>query len=544
MTFLPIVERELRVAARKPGTFWVRVAAALVVTLIGSTMLFLFGFGGSPMGPPGAPIFSTLSQLSLFAAAAAGLFLTSNALSEEKREGTLGFLFLTDLRGYDVAGGKLLASSLRGFYALLGTFPILAMTILAGGVENAWFWRTCLGLVNVLFWSLACGLFVSALSRDDQKAMAGTLFLLAGLWMGGPCLDGAIAHVRGRALQPFWSLTSPAYVVGAALAPRRSGFWPGLLVTQMMSWGLLAATSALVPRTWRERPREWAGHTLRELLAFGPAGRQRRRRRKWLARNPIAWLAGREAWPASVLWVAWLGLAAGYGIDAARHGGLHALSDWMTWFRLAKLGLFIGAAAQAGRFFAEARRSGWLELWLVSPLRPRQLVGGQWRAWLGACALPLTAFAALFGLACVWAKALVWGVLPFGSSSASFGPPALCAAASAVDMLADLAALAWVGLWMGLTSKNATRAALRTLAYTLVIPWLAIILLFVLGAVGLDNIGFFKRVTFPPWWSVWCNAVVATIPATLVLVKDAALILWARHRLYHAMVRRAAGDSH
>jgi hypothetical protein len=239
--------------------------------------------------------------------------------------------------------------------------------------------------------------------------------------------------------------------------------------------------------------------------------------------------------------VVWLGLAAGYGIDAARSGGLHGLSDWMIWFQLAKFGLFIGAAAQAGRFLAEARRNGWLELWLVSPLRPRQLVWGQWRAWLGAYAMPLAAFAALFGLAYVLAKTLAWGVLPFGPSSASFGPPALCAAASAVDMLADLAALGWVGLWMGLTSKNATRAALRTLVYTVVIPWLAIILLFILGAVGLEKVPFFHRMTFPPWWGLWSTAIVATLPAALVLVKDVALILWARHRLYHAMARQAAG---
>jgi len=31
-----------------------------------------------------------------------GVFLTSDCLSEEKREGTLGLLFLTDLKGFDI----------------------------------------------------------------------------------------------------------------------------------------------------------------------------------------------------------------------------------------------------------------------------------------------------------------------------------------------------------------------------------------------------------------------------------------------------------
>ena len=34
MTFLPIVARELRVAARKRSTFWLRVIAALVSLVI------------------------------------------------------------------------------------------------------------------------------------------------------------------------------------------------------------------------------------------------------------------------------------------------------------------------------------------------------------------------------------------------------------------------------------------------------------------------------------------------------------------------------
>ena len=115
MTFLPIMDRELRVAARKRSTFWLRVVAALVSLVIGGGMLLLSLAGVFPTATLGGVLFSTLTWLALGAALSAGLFFTSDSLSEEKREGTLGFLFLTDLRGYDVAGGKLLATSLRGF---------------------------------------------------------------------------------------------------------------------------------------------------------------------------------------------------------------------------------------------------------------------------------------------------------------------------------------------------------------------------------------------------------------------------------------------
>ena len=59
----------------------------------------------------GTGIFGVLKWMGMIYACGAGVFLTADCLSEEKREGTLGLLFLTDLRGHDVALGKLLATS-------------------------------------------------------------------------------------------------------------------------------------------------------------------------------------------------------------------------------------------------------------------------------------------------------------------------------------------------------------------------------------------------------------------------------------------------
>src|SRR4051812_18466902 len=111
MTFLPIVDRELRVAARKPNTFRVRMMAALVAVAVGGGLFALSQLrtrvGG---GSSGTTLFTVLTWLGLVGALGAGLFFTADCLSEEKREGTLGFLFLTDLRGYDVVLGKLVVS--------------------------------------------------------------------------------------------------------------------------------------------------------------------------------------------------------------------------------------------------------------------------------------------------------------------------------------------------------------------------------------------------------------------------------------------------
>ena len=114
---------------------------------------------------------NVLKWIAFIFACAAGIFLTSDSLSEEKREGTLGLLFLTDLRGHDVVLGKLLATSLRTFYSLLAIFPVMAFSFVLGGVAAEDFRHTLLALCNALFFSLALGMAVSVISRDSNKAM-------------------------------------------------------------------------------------------------------------------------------------------------------------------------------------------------------------------------------------------------------------------------------------------------------------------------------------------------------------------------------------
>src|SRR2546423_1576226 len=122
MTFLPIVDRELRVASRRRGTFWIRTSMGLVAIGLG-TFLYLANID-SPPQLLARRIFFGLTVLSMFFSLFAGRRLTADCLSEEKRQGTLGLLFLTDLKGYDIVLGKLAATSLSGFYCLLAAIPV------------------------------------------------------------------------------------------------------------------------------------------------------------------------------------------------------------------------------------------------------------------------------------------------------------------------------------------------------------------------------------------------------------------------------------
>src|SRR5215510_1237525 len=157
MTFLPVVERELRAASRRRQTYWRRSLAALFTILI-CVWVWLF-FGGTIEHERAQALFYTISGLTFAYSLLSGAGATADCLSEEKRDGTLGLLFLTDLKGYDVVLGKLTATSVDSFYRLLAVFPVLAIPLLMGGLTGGEFWRMVLVLVNTLFFSLAAGVF-------------------------------------------------------------------------------------------------------------------------------------------------------------------------------------------------------------------------------------------------------------------------------------------------------------------------------------------------------------------------------------------------
>ena len=150
MTFLPIVSRELRLASRRRGTYWLRSGAALIIMLAG-TWLFLV-MRGEPPKDLAMVLFCVLTGGAVLFALISGPRSTADTISEEKREGTLGLLFLTDLKGYDIVLGKMVAGSLNSFYSVMAVLPMLAIPLLmGGGITLAEFGRMALVTVSALF---------------------------------------------------------------------------------------------------------------------------------------------------------------------------------------------------------------------------------------------------------------------------------------------------------------------------------------------------------------------------------------------------------
>src|SRR5438876_2601496 len=176
MTVLAITDGELRMAARRPATYRIRFGAMVAALALIGWKLFSFMWQAAPVSEQGHSMFVTLSVLAFIYSLFAGVRATSDCISEEKREGTLGLLFLTDLKGIDVVLGKLVATSLHSLYALLAIIPALAVPLMLGGVTFLEFAQMALILLNTLFFSLSMGLFVSSISHNERKAALATVF--------------------------------------------------------------------------------------------------------------------------------------------------------------------------------------------------------------------------------------------------------------------------------------------------------------------------------------------------------------------------------
>ena len=131
MIVLPIIERELRASARQSFTFSLRALGVAALLLASVVFGMEHGFGPTL----GSRLFSSLHFTLLCAIWVLAPMLTADCISRERREGTLGLLFLTRLRGTDIVTAKSMAHGLRALTLWLAVLPVLTIPFLLGGVN-------------------------------------------------------------------------------------------------------------------------------------------------------------------------------------------------------------------------------------------------------------------------------------------------------------------------------------------------------------------------------------------------------------------------
>jgi MFS family permease len=575
----PLVERELRVGARRPLFYWLRGLLALAAGFQGYELLDRFVLAPPPasalmlMAAPGptitgATLLRQMSWLLFLGTLLMGL-VSADSINRERREGTLGLLLLTDLTPAEIVWGKMLSCGLTSFLVLLGALPALMFPVLAGGVTGREAALIGLGLLNTLFVALAAGLWMSTVFRERRHAVPATLGLVGALAFGPEVLGGSYF---GIAAAPYFRLFGLGGWMTAARIPVLFNlpFVVWFIVMHSVGWLFLWRARVTLATSWQDQPHkqvrepepaeEWPSRApadlgttteARTFLSAASSERQRspassqavlpiehccgqecprsaRARTPWLTdprtwdADPIRWRVERLGSAEGLIWLAVaLSFLAQFGTLGSILGMGAGPAD--TWGLVSFVGMAVilfsgGLIAWAGaRFFQDTRRQQDLELLLTTPQGSRHILSGQWCVLRRALAWPLGVVLAL---------ALPAGIsllYDFANGNHREFWSLLQPFLIAVNLALEAVALCWVGMRFGLHGRNAITAVAGTVGLVQLLPLvLAVALMWGWAWLpGRPTSLATSRGRMPP-----------VILALLFFVaKNLALIVWARLRL-------------
>jgi ABC-type transport system involved in multi-copper enzyme maturation permease subunit len=394
----PILQRELREQARQPANYWLRLIGAVL-------LLVLFWFAWrSQFGQQmtnGRGFFAGLNRLLFMTIWLIGPVLTADCLSREKREGTLGLLFLTPLRARDVVLGKAFVNALRAFSVLLAAVPVLVVPVLLGGVGWPDAVRMLLLHFAALGMALTAGLLASSVTTSWLRARLLAFVLAVGaagvfalLYVGVLSVVVRLTSARAAQMMSLAEMMQrnleTLFFRAGIIIRNPSYFWRDFGLG--IGWGAVPVTAILtglalllvvcaiwvatvaVRRTWQAEPLSpnWA----RRLRFFTDL----RVSRSWwkarmagrLERNPLWWRHS-STWTARLTMWGWLGVT--MILLTAAFTGFGVRGTQAMW--LIETLLLLGMAFSAAASFRQERESGALELLLVTPLEPARMIRGR-----------------------------------------------------------------------------------------------------------------------------------------------------------------------
>ena len=421
----PVIVRELRSVGRSAGNYWLR-SLACGIACVTALVAGLLTLGTTSHGKE---VFSALHLTTFCAIWVLVPLIAADCLSRERREQTLGLLFLTPLKPLQITVAKTLAQSVRGFMLWLATLPVIVLPLLMGGVTATQAFLSF--LINATSFCLALGAGIWASSRStlfhrSVTVAVGTATLFFVIYLGVNFVFALMIFSPQTALSSLDSLE--ILVQGFMVLGNMKDVW-NILLTQLgprfpvWVWTLIALLCASMVALWFFV--WWAARRLQATWKICASSRWARWRerfctpilfrnlyRRWLQwslnSNPVGWLE-RRMWSSRMIRWAWLALlTAVYGFILLDDSLVrHRFTDMQVLFAA---GLMVSALLSAAASFRRERENGVLTLLLVSPLRVHQIVVGRVRALWGQY---LPALALLFGVWVYSHKSLGYGRDPF-----------------------------------------------------------------------------------------------------------------------------------
>jgi hypothetical protein len=418
-----------------------------------------------------------LSVVALLLALFSGGLLTADSISSEKREDTLGLLFLTNLKGFDVVAGKLSTHAITTASGLLATFPVFFLPILTGGVTWAETLRVLLAITVSFLFALSFGVWISARSRDARNAVMVTLTILL-LVLVLPLLWLAILEEFLRVRRP--SLVGiPQLSPGMLLYFARDAWYfaPGAKTVYWISIAIfLAASASFAALASRSLPAAWRwGETRSSLPPAGHPrfglirGRVKKRLplispyalRNWLLNRFTEFTWGKRFWRC-ITWASFglvlSSFAAGdepFALAIVIVLLMHVMTKFVFAF-------------DATRALNEDKRSSALELLLVTPIGERAIASAQADAFR-LKSKPYIRRLFLLTLAIEF-TALANDQLHFRGDDFVLLTGFLGGAM--IWTWSDYRTMPWLGMYHALKQSTHAKATLRLLAGILLVPWI------------------------------------------------------------------------
>ncbi len=522
MTFLPMVERELRAASRRRMTYWSRwLAAMAAVALFG-----LFYTASITVGLRfnyGEAVFGVLLVAGLIYCLVEAIRTGADCLSQEKREGTIGLLFLTDLTGMDVVLGKLAAAALQSIYALIAMFPILVLTIFVGGVTFGVVVREMLALLNLIFLAYALVIWCSARAYDAYRAVLSAFLWLTVLVVGTYITDAALGAANPMQAA-FFGFLNPAFCAylgfDTPYLAHPWWFWCSLGLVHVEAWLLVEGAAFGIRRHWEEVPSRTSPVEKpgRRVAGFGrKVDWSSDLRRRYLDRNPIQWLVRRMEqntgnwmlWISGILTFILFSLSVAWDASQIQRG-------WMLYLTPLLYIIYLMLPARAGRLFARMRETGSWELLGCTPLKAQEIASGVWRG-LRPTLIRLLIAGGIVKLGLSWEQTVgiyVYSGGPNDNMTLVFLELILALVVFGLDMVA----LGWVSVWLSLKASSLIKAVLLTLALVIVLPNVGVSFLIGFTAMSYgagihaNDLLFWKLAVYP----------------LFMIFKNVALIWWAQ----------------
>jgi hypothetical protein len=478
---LPLIRRELLVTARAKRTYYQRLFVGSVVFLVAAGS---FAFPASTTG--GLFLFRVLSIVAFVLCLLEGLRTAAPSLAAERAEGTLGLLFLTDMRPWQVLASKLTAAATQSFTSVIAVSPAFMIPLLIGGVTGGESVRLMVTLALTLALALAVGAFASAITASSLGAYFVSLLLLLFLF-APPCLVSMFE--TGELVTSPWA--GPLMLLlgstDDAYKTTPGDFWWAAALTLLWSVLLIIAAGWLLTRNPPLETRTATSGWMRWVRA-GP------KNSVWSVAasrdEPALWLAEQTLPGRNVLWASVI-IGAVFCFGAGLFGGKFAAVLIIACVVTLTILLNVWMAAIAPQSINASRRSGALELLLCTPLEVERLIKGQVEAMVNYFIAPGMVLSILLPGVGVLGAAL--------SANESAAEASIITLMFGVFWLGFFVlvvhAFAYTGVWHGLINARPERAVGQTVFKVLILPLLTLLI---------PVCGFFGVVLWPMYWISYC----------------------------------------